>query len=81
MAVTYSFGPDSKAFAKQSSHERLKTLDNKPIPSSLILKSTICEVHKNTIRNKTLTKPYTVHVRVKLSKLDYPLVKCFVIPV
>jgi len=57
MAVTYSLGPDSKALAKQSSHDKLKTLDNKPIPSSLMLKSTICEVHKNTTRNKTLTKP------------------------
>jgi len=56
IAVTYSLGPCSKAYAKHKSHAKFNTLDNKPIPSNLMLNSCTFEVEKKTIRNKTLTK-------------------------
>jgi hypothetical protein len=67
IAVTCSFGPFSKALVKHNNHAKLKTLDNRPIPSNLILKSSSDEQQKKRMINRTLMKAWAVQVRVKLS--------------
>ena len=66
IAVTYSLFPLSKAFAKHNNQAKLKTLDNKPIPSNFMLNSYKFEKLKKTIRNRIFMKNYAVHVRLRL---------------
>jgi len=51
IAVTYSFGPDCKAWAKQSSHDRLNTAETRPIPNLKRLKSSTSHQNRKIAKN------------------------------